>query len=280
MRLFVFGLGYTAERFVDTFVGRFTNVSCTVRRAERLNTQTCVDADVYTFNATVHAADIEQRVSEADAILVSVPPARFEDPVLSVFGQLLRRSAARRIVYLSSIGVYGDHGGAWIDELTSAVPNTDRGKARRRAEVEWRDTVGDRLAILRLAGIYGLGRDPFVNLRAGRARRIVKPGQVLNRIHVDDAGRAITRAFEISTGGTWNVCDDEPAPPQDVIAYAASLMNVRPPPEEDFSNCRRARLSLRIGGQDAKGALPDRLPTSKSVVAIHGLRSCHRLRTA
>ena len=108
-------------------------------------------------------------------------------------------------------------------------------RARVRVEQDWRARIGDRLAVLRLGGIYGPGRNALVELRAGRARRIVKPGQVFNRIHVDDAATAIMGGIRREQGGAWNIVDDEPAPPQDVIGYAASLMGIDPPPELPFA---------------------------------------------
>jgi nucleoside-diphosphate-sugar epimerase len=138
------------------------------------------------------------------------------------------------VIYLSTIGVYGDHQGAWIDEDTQPAPGHDRVRARLRVETAWRDLLGDRLAVLRLGGIYGPGRNALIELRHGRARRIVKPGQVFNRIHVDDAAAAIMGAIRRTRGGSWNICDDEPAPPQDIIAYAANLMGVPSPPEQPF----------------------------------------------
>ena len=154
--------------------------------------------------------------------------------MLDAFAGAIADGQARRVVYLSTIGVYGDHQGAWIDEDTPLAPQHDRVQARVQVESRWRDLLGDRLAVLRLGGIYGPGRNALIELRQGRARRIVKPGQVFNRIHVDDAATAIMGAVRHARGGSWNICDDEPAPPQDVIAYAASLMGVPPPPEQPF----------------------------------------------
>jgi nucleoside-diphosphate-sugar epimerase len=233
MKLFVFGFGYTSQRFVDLFGEMFATISGTVREADKRDTLRARALDVYLFDRSDDA--LRARIADADVILVSVPPGRAGDPVLAAFSLDIAASTATRVIYLSTIGVYGNHDGAWIDEDTPLAPQAERAQARIAAEQRWRNLVGDRLSILRLAGIYGPGRSPLTKLRDGTARRIVKPGQVFNRIHVDDAARAIKAAVALPYGGAWNVCDDEPAPPQDVVTYAASLMKLTPPPEQDFA---------------------------------------------
>ena len=140
----------------------------------------------------------------------------------------------RSIVYLSTVGVYGDHGGAWVDETTPPQPASARGRERLAAEQAWQEFGARRgipVAILRLAGIYGPGRNALVQIARGEARRIVKPGQVFNRIHVADIAQAIDAAFARAASGIFNVADDEPTPPGDPIAFAAQLLGVAPPPE-------------------------------------------------
>ena len=140
------------------------------------------------------------------------------------------------IGYLSSNGVYGDHDGAFVDETTSPVPSSDRGKRRLAAEQEWqafaRHLSTPRLMIFRLPGIYGPGRSALDSVRSGSARRIVKPGQVFSRMHVDDIARAVIAGMNTQTHHTvFNLCDDVPSPPQDVITHACELLGVSPPPE-------------------------------------------------
>lgn len=184
-----------------------------------------------------HSADprIDAHVTEADLIITSVPPGADGDPVLGRFATAIATSHAR-VIYLSTVGVYADHAGVWIDETAAVIADHSRRGLRARAEAAWREPCGDRLRILRLAGIYGPGRNALCNLTDGRAHRIVKPGQVFNRIHVDDIVQAIRAAAAHPAGGVWNVCDNEPAPPQDVVTYAADLMNIAPPPEQDFDS--------------------------------------------
>lgn len=233
MKLFVFGFGYTSQRFVDLFGDMFGVISGTVREAGKRDALRARGLDAFVFDASDDA--LRARIREADVVLVSAPPGRAGDPVLAAFAADIATSKARRVIYLSTIGIYGDHGGAWIDEATPPAPQVERAKARIAAEQQWLAFVGERLSILRLAGIYGPGRSPLSKVREGTAKRIVKDGQVFNRIHVDDAARAIKAAIAFRNGGAWNVCDDEPAPPQDVVTYAASLLKMPPPPEQDFA---------------------------------------------
>jgi NAD dependent epimerase/dehydratase family len=238
MNLVVFGLGYSSLRFVELFGDRFARISGTVRRPEKQKRlrQFGIDRhlDVHLFDGGSHQPEIAARTSEADIVLVSVPPGQAGDPVLAAFGETLRTGSAR-LIYLSTVGVYGDHQGAWIDEQTDAASDSERATARLAAEAGWRTIAGSRLAILRLAGIYGPGRNALARLRDGSARRIVKPQQVFNRIHVDDIGGAIMTAVAGEASGVFNICDDEPAPPQDVVAYAAKLLGLAPPPDEDYA---------------------------------------------
>ncbi len=240
MRLFVFGFGYTSQRAVDLFGGTFDSVCGTVRGADKRDALRGRGIDALLFD---EVAPLRTRLAAAEIILVSVPPGRSGDPVLAAYSRQIAASQARRVIYLSTIGVYGNHDGAWIDEDTPPAPQVERAKTRIAAEQEWRDLVGDRLSILRLAGIYGPGRSPLKKVRNGTARRIVKPGQVFNRIHVDDAARAVIAAIAYRQGGAWNVCDDEPAPPQDVVAYAASLLSLPPPPEQDFATAEMTPMA-------------------------------------
>ena len=246
MKLFVFGLGYSSLRFLDLYADRFAQISGTVRQPEKRERLRQFGRhrrlDVHLFDDASHDPEIAARAGEADVLLVSVPPGPAGDPVLAAFGETLRSGSAC-VVYLSTIGVYGDHRGAWVDEDTDAASDSERAKSRLSAEAEWRMIAGNRLAILRLAGIYGPERNALARLRDGSARRIVKPGQVFNRIHVDDIARAIMATVAREASGVFNICDDEPAPPQDVIAHAAQLLGVAPPPDEDYATAPMAPMA-------------------------------------
>ena len=237
MRIFFFGLGYCARRLIQR--EPWIEASGTARTAESVAALRREGIEAYRFDGTEAEPGLEQALEKAEAIVVSIPPREGAGATLDRFGPTVAAaSALLRIVYYSTIGVYGDHGGAWVDETSATRTRTARGGARLEDEACWAGAVrarGAEVDILRLAGIYGPGRNALVNLRRGEARRIVKPGQVFNRAHVDDIAEisrlVLTRDLK---GQIWNVADDEPAPPQDVIAYAAGLLGLEPPPEEPF----------------------------------------------
>ena len=231
MNLFAFGLGYSARAFIARY--RPDAWAGTVRRPSE-------GSDAMAFDAGGYDPALPRRLQEADTLLVSIAPDAAGDPTLRAFGAELGRSGKLKdVVYLSTIGVYGDAGGGWIDETALRAAVSPRGHWRVRAEDSWlelAEVAGWRLHILRLAGIYGPGRSVLDKVARGEARRIVKPGQVFNRIHVADIARLIERAVAAKGPGLiLNAADDEPAPPQDVIAYAAALLGLPPPPEEEFA---------------------------------------------
>ncbi len=243
LKVFFFGLGYCARRLIER--ESWIEASGTARTAEAVDALRRQGVEAYRFDGAGVEPGLEQALGKAEAIVVSIPPRDGARAALERFGAAIAAAPAlRRIVYYSTIGVYGDHGGAWVDETGATRTRTARGLARLEDEARWTAAARARGAeadILRLAGIYGPGRNALANLRRGEARRIVKPGQVFNRAHVDDIAQisrlVLTKDIK---GQIWNVADDEPAPPQDVIAYAAKLLGVEPPPEEPV---RRASLS-------------------------------------
>ena len=173
---------------------------------------------------------------QATHLLTSVAPNDAGDPVLAALGdQIAAAKHLEWVGYLSTVGVYGDHQGGWVDEDTPLAPATRRGHARVEAEGAWADlcrAAGLPLHVFRLAGIYGPGRGPFEKLRQGTARRIIKPGQVFSRIHVEDIAQVLAASIaRPDPGRVYNVCDDNPAPPQDVIAHAAQLLGLPVPPD-------------------------------------------------
>jgi len=237
MRIFCFGLGYCALHFIAS--REDVIASGTVRGAEKAAALTGEGVAAYVFDGARADKALAPHLAAAEALLVSIAPDAQGDPVLARFADMLTQSGElRRIVYLSTIGVYGDHDGAWVDETSATSPRSPRGQARLAAERQWSALGAARgipVHILRLAGIYGPGRNLLVKLREGDARRIVKPGQKFNRTHVEDVAQAIGLTLASwGPGEIWNVADDEPAPPQDVIAFAAQLLGMAPPPEEPY----------------------------------------------
>ena len=240
--LICFGLGYSAQHFVEIFGQKFDRIVGTARGAERaaaLNAHPSGRLKAFIFDGAAVVPDLRSAIAEADAALVSVPPDENGDLVLRACGDdLAHAQRLRDIVYLSTLGVYGDHGGAWVDEATPPQPGAARSRDRLAAEQAWLE-LGARhniaVAILRLAGIYGPGQNALVQIARGSARRIVKPGQVFNRIHVGDIAQAIDAAFARRASGIFNVADDEPTPTADPIVFAAQLMGVAPPPEIPFA---------------------------------------------
>ncbi|AXI56466.1 Protein YeeZ (plasmid) [Pseudoseohaeicola sp. NH-UV-7] len=184
-------------------------------------------------------ADMRDHIAQASHILVSAGPDGSGDPVLAQCRDAIANRAKDLtwVGYLSTTGVYGDHQGGWVDEKTPLTPSTKRGTARMKAEAEWQSVAGLPLHIFRLAGIYGPGRGPFEKVRNGTARRIVKDGQVFSRIHVEDIAKVLMASITCpNPGAVYNLCDDDPAPPQDVIGYAAQLLNLPVPPEIAFED--------------------------------------------
>lgn len=249
MRLFILGLGYSARHFVRKFGGSFSHVAGTVRDPGKRDGLAGIE--VHAFSGSDPARETLERLRDADVLMVSIPPGSTGDPAIAAFGDVLT-AGRRKVVYLSTVGVYGDHAGGWVDESTPPQATLERTRMRVAAEQAWTDTTGGDAAILRLAGIYGPGRNALATLRAGTARRIIKPGQVFNRIHVEDIASAIMAAIRHQNGGTWNVCDDEPAPPQDVITYAAKLMGVAPPPEEAFATAEISAMARSFYASSAR----------------------------
>jgi nucleoside-diphosphate-sugar epimerase len=236
MNFFGFGLGYCAQDFLARHGAQFDSIAGTLRSNYAA---ACLgDARIEAFIFDSERADpcIAEALAMSDVLLVSIPPDASTDPVLAKFGRLLATlDRPLTIIYLSTLGVYGDRGGEWVDETRIPMPKHERSIARLRAEKAWLALAKDgrkTIHILRLAGIYGPGRNALVNLKEGKARRIVKEDQVFNRIHVADISAAIAAAIAYDGGEIFNVADDEPAPPQDVIAYAAKLLGIAPPPEQ------------------------------------------------
>jgi nucleoside-diphosphate-sugar epimerase len=252
--LFCFGLGYSAQHFIAEFGGRFDRVAGTVTTREKAAAIAGAGigghkVEAFVFDGADAAPEVTAAVMDAAALLVSVPPGE-RDPVLAHFaGTIAGAPQLQSIVYLSTVGVYGDHGGAWVDESTPAAPLAQRSRERLAAEQDWSALgarAGKPVAILRLSGIYGPGQNALLQVARGTAKRIDKPGQVFNRIHVADIAQAIDAAFARRAEGVFNVTDDEPTPQGVPIALAAELIGMAPPPEIPFAEAAKTMSPLAL----------------------------------
>ena len=252
--LFCFGLGYSASFYITEFGAKFDRIGGTVRAREKAAAIASAGIGGHKVEAFVFdgaaAPEVTAAVMDASDILVSVPPGENGDPVLGHFADTIGGAPyLRTIVYLSTVGVYGDHAGAWVDEETPATPVSPRSRERLEAEQAWAALgarAGKAVAILRLSGIYGPGQNALVQVRRGNAKRIDKPGQVFNRIHVSDIAQAIDAAFARGADGIFNVTDDEPTPQGVPIVLAAELLGVPPPPEVPFAEAAKAMTPMAL----------------------------------
>ncbi len=258
MRLFIFGAGYSAQATAAALADQAEWVAGTTRNPDKLARLAEAGLRPVLFDGTMESL-LAGGLADATHLLVSAGPDEAGDPLLALLDGPLRdlMPALHWIGYFSTIGVYGDHDGAWIDEDTPCKPTSQRSVERCAVEKAWMEAgakAGLPVAILRLSGIYGPGRNAFCNLDNGTARRLVKPGQVFNRIHVDDIAGATAHLAAQSAGGIFNVTDNEPAPPQDVVAFAAELMGVTPPPETDFATAELSPMARSFYGENKRAS--------------------------
>lgn len=202
------------------------------------------------FDAAAPSDKVRAAVASATHLLLSATPGETGDPIFNALeNEIASAPKLESIVYLSSLGVYGDHDGAWVDETATTIPAHARGGARLMAEQAWQAIGRQRgvpVAVLRLAGIYGPGQNAFTRLIAGRAHRVAKPGHVFNRIHVADIGQAIDAAFALKADGIFNVTDDEPAPYSDQVLLAAQLLGIDPPKQLSMEEAREILTPMAL----------------------------------
>ena len=257
--MFCFGLGYSACALVDSLRGDSWSIAGTSRAPDTHAGPVTRDIPLHRFERGRALADPARALSGTSHLLVSVPPDSDGDPVIDCHGADIESVATLSwIGYLSTVGVYGDRQGGWVDESSECRPANERSRRRLSAERAWLELgqrAGVPVQIFRLAGIYGPGRNPIESARNGTSRRIFKPGQVFSRIHVADIVQVLCASMRTpQAGAIYNVCDDEPAPPQDVVAYACELAGCEAPPlmsldESDLSpmgrsfyaECKRVR---------------------------------------
>lgn len=268
MRAFFFGLGYSSQASAHLLAksGELGNTLGTVRTPDKANRLTRDGLSAVVFDGSAPGPEVGAALGDSTHVVVSIAPDETGDVVLRHHrADLDAMPDLQWLCYYSTVGVYGDFGGAWIDESAPLSPRNLRSGVRASAEEEWIDYARARgvpLCILRLAGIYGPGRSSFDKLADGTARRVIKPGQVFNRIHVGDIARVTMLAAERRLEGIFNLADDEPGPPQDLVAYAARKMGVEPPPEIDFETAEMtpmARSFYRDNKRVSNRAIKDAL---------------------
>jgi nucleoside-diphosphate-sugar epimerase len=244
MRVVIFGAGFSGRAIGQRFAQTGVAVAGTSRSPGKFQALERVGIQPFEFNGVVSealAAELEQTTHL----------------ILSAASDLLRdhTPALQWVGYLSTVGVYGDRDGGWVVEDDARDPTSTRGRQRVAAEQAWTafgEIRGVPVALLRLAGIYGPGRNTFLNLEQGKAKRVIKPGQVFNRIHVEDIAGATELLARETIGGAFNIADDEPGPPQDVVAFAADLMGMEPPPEIPFDEADMSPMARSFYGDNKR----------------------------
>jgi nucleoside-diphosphate-sugar epimerase len=245
--LFCFGLGYSAGYLAGALRDEGWRILGTCRTAEAQARLAAEGFEMRCFERGHPLGDARALLGSATHVLSSVPPDEAGDPVLDLHGSDLAASAPRWVGYLSTTGVYGDRDGGWVDEGSALVPTSERGRRRVAAEARWLDLHRRHdlpMHVFRLAGIYGPGRSALDAVRAGRAQRIDKPGHVFSRIHVADIVQALRASMAApDPGAVYNLCDDDPAPPADVIAFACELLGVPAPPLVPFAEAALSEMA-------------------------------------
>lgn len=251
----IFGAGYSGKAIGAALVKQGARVFGTTRHEGKFSEIFAIGMTPLIFNGKWNAALLEAMAKATDCIM-SIAPGD-DDPLLSLIEGSMKRylPKLRWCAYLSTVGVYGNHDGAWVDEETQCRPVSKRSIQRVDAEAAWQQMMQGLdvpLSIIRLSGIYGPGRNTFKKIEAGEARRLVKPDQVFNRIRVEDIGAATTLLATQKSSGIYNVTDDLPAPPQDVVTFACALLGITPPEEQDFDTADLTPMARSFYGENKR----------------------------
>ncbi len=256
--LFCFGLGFTTTTLGRVLLKQGWQVSGTTRNQEKARALREEGFDVLVLQDGSHQAisdELAAALRSVNYIINSTPPNEKGDIVVSIMQDMLTEHSImpKWFGYLSTIGVYGEHHGAWIDESAKLYPVTKRSKWRRLAEQQWQDlahSTGLPLQIFRLPGIYGAGRNQMVTLQKGKSRRLVKKGQVFNRIHVEDIAQIVIASMNNpQPGEIYNISDDMPCPPQDVVTFASELLGIEPPPIVQYEEAELTPMARSFYGE-------------------------------
>lgn len=268
--LFSFGYGYSAQALVGILLPEGWISIGTTRSEDNIASVGATGTDAIVWPGDDIGADL----ARTSHLLISIPPNEKGDPVIAEAREHIVAVASRLewVGYLSTTGVYGDRNGGWVDETDALMPTTERGRARVDAERQWQSfaaEIGLPLHIFRLAGIYGPGRGPFEKILLGTARRILKAGQVFSRIHVDDIARVLQASMmQPNPGAIYNVCDDAPAPPEDVIGYGAELLGAEVPPAVRFEDASLTPMA-RSFYAESKRVRNDRIKNELGVELLY-----------
>jgi hypothetical protein len=257
MQVMIFGAGYSGQAIGAEALARGKAALGTTRSADKLAELGSRGIIPYIYGGETISPELRRAMQATTHLVQSIPPGAEGDSLLRLTSRDIRQwfPALEWIGYLSTVGVYGNHDGAWVDETTPCHPKSARALERIAAERAWQEAgqAADLpVSILRLAGIYGPGRNAFVNLARGTAHRIIKADQVFNRIRVEDIAAATLFLASSHTGGIFNITDDEPAPPQDVVTEAARLMGVEPPPEQAFETAEMRPMARSFYGDNKR----------------------------
>lgn len=258
------GHGYSAQALAKQLIPQGWHIIGTTRTADSAAALAATGVEPLVWPGT----PLGSALARATHLLTSIAPDADGDPVLAAHAAEIAAAKMNWVGYLSTTGVYGDHDGGWVDENTPLTPGTKRGQQRVLAEQQWQ-ALNLPLHIFRLAGIYGPGRGPFAKVRDGTARRILKPNQVFSRIHVDDIAQTVAASIaRPNPGQIYNVCDNDPAPPEDVIEHAAHLLGLPIPPSENWQDADMTPMA-RSFYAESKRVRNDRIKTELGVDLQH-----------
>lgn len=257
MHVMIFGAGYSGKAIANALKSVADTISGTTRSQNKFPNLEAAGMTPFLFGGVHLNDDLIAAMGNITHLVQSIAPGVQGDPLLALMGDDLKRFLPKLewMTYLSTVGVYGDHDGAWVDEESPCRPVSARSVERVAAEAAWTAAAHKAnvpLVTLRLSGIYGPGRNAFMNFEKGTARRLVKKDQVFNRIRVEDIGAALAFLARKNEHGIFNVTDDEPSPPQDVVSFAATLMGVEPPPEQAFETADLTPMARSFYGENKR----------------------------
>ena len=250
----IFGAGFSGLEIGRLLSAKGQRVAGTTRSIAKFSKLKEAGIEPFQFDGTAFSLELIEYLQQVTHLVMSIGPDDGGDPLLPSKAQFLAELTPNLewIGYLSTVGVYGDHDGAWVDEDTPCKPVSKRSLDRLRTEADWQAFANAKqipLVMLRLSGIYGRGRNGLVNLANGTAKRVIKPGQIFNRIHVDDIASAVQYLSTSNISAIFNVTDSEPAPPQDVVTFCAALMGILPPPEIPYDEANMSPMARSFYGE-------------------------------